>query len=95
MKVTVIGAGLAGSEEAWQIAQAGYSVRLFEMKPQKFSTAHKSAAADINSSVETLYRSPFISHTLAAAIIGNTDTAITPAKIALIKTLSYAAEKTT
>lgn len=34
--VTVIGAGLAGSEAAWQIAQAGYSVRLFEMKPQKF-----------------------------------------------------------
>ena len=33
--VTVIGAGLAGSEAAWQIAQAGYSVRLFEMKPQK------------------------------------------------------------
>lgn len=41
--VTVIGAGLAGSEAAWQIAQAGYSVRLFEMKPQKFSPAHKSA----------------------------------------------------
>ena len=40
--VTVIGAGLAGSEAAWQIAQAGYSVRLFEMKPQKFSPAHKS-----------------------------------------------------
>ena len=41
--VTVIGAGLAGSEAAWQIAQAGYPVRLFEMKPQKFSPAHKSA----------------------------------------------------
>ena len=41
--VTVIGAGLAGSEAAWQIAQAGYSVRLFEMKLQKFSPAHKSA----------------------------------------------------
>ena len=41
--VTVIGAGLAGSEAAWQISQAGYSVRLFEMKPQKFSPAHKSA----------------------------------------------------
>ena len=41
--VTVIGAGLAGSEAAWQIAQTGYSVRLFEMKPQKFSPAHKSA----------------------------------------------------
>ena len=41
--VTVIGAGLAGSEAAWQIAQAGDSARLFEMKPQKFSPAHKSA----------------------------------------------------
>ena len=37
--VTVIGAGLAGSEAAWQIAQAGYSVRLFAMKPQEFSPA--------------------------------------------------------
>ena len=42
-KFTVAGAGLAGTEAAWQIAQAGYSVRLFEMKPQKFSPAHKSA----------------------------------------------------
>ncbi|MCF2651934.1 methylenetetrahydrofolate--tRNA-(uracil(54)-C(5))-methyltransferase (FADH(2)-oxidizing) TrmFO [Anaeromassilibacillus senegalensis] len=41
--VTVIGAGLAGVEAAWQIANAGYSVRLHEMKPVKFSPAHKSA----------------------------------------------------
>lgn len=41
--VTVIGAGLAGVEAAWQIANAGYGVRLNEMKPVKFSPAHKSA----------------------------------------------------
>ena len=41
--VTVIGAGLAGVEAAWQIANAGYGVRLHEMKPMKFSPAHKSA----------------------------------------------------
>lgn len=41
--VTVIGAGLAGSEAAWQIANAGHRVRLHEMKPVKFSPAHKSA----------------------------------------------------
>ena len=41
--VTVIGAGLAGVEAAWQIANAGYGVRLMEMKPVKFSPAHKSA----------------------------------------------------
>lgn len=38
---TVIGAGLAGCEAAWQIAEAGYEVTLFEMKPEKFSPAHK------------------------------------------------------
>ncbi len=41
--ITVIGAGLAGVEAAWQIANAGYTVRLHEMKPMKFSPAHKSA----------------------------------------------------
>ena len=41
-KFTVAGAGLAGTEAAWQIAQAGYPVTLVEMKPQKFSPAHKS-----------------------------------------------------
>lgn len=40
-KFTVIGAGLAGCESAWQIAEAGYEVTLFEMKPEKFSPAHK------------------------------------------------------
>ena len=40
-KFTVIGAGLAGCESAWQIAEAGYNVTLLEMKPEKFSPAHK------------------------------------------------------
>ena len=43
MKVTVVGAGLAGSEAAWQLAQRGISVELIEMKPQKMSPAHHSA----------------------------------------------------
>ncbi len=41
-KFTVIGAGLAGCEAAWQIAESGYDVTLAEMKPVKFSPAHKS-----------------------------------------------------
>ena len=40
MKVTVIGAGLAGSECAWQLAQRGIEVTLHEMKPQKRTPAH-------------------------------------------------------
>ncbi len=40
MKVSVIGAGLAGCEAAWQLANRGISVRLFEMKPVKYSPAH-------------------------------------------------------
>jgi len=42
-KVYVIGAGLAGSEAAFQIAEAGIRVNLIEMKPQTFSAAHQSA----------------------------------------------------
>lgn len=40
-KVNVIGAGLAGCEAAWALARYGIGVRLFEMKPQKFTPAHK------------------------------------------------------
>lgn len=40
MQVTVIGAGLAGSEAAWQIAQQGVAVRLYEMRPVKRTPAH-------------------------------------------------------
>ena len=41
-KVKVIGAGLAGSEAAWQLAQRGIQVELIEMKPNKMSPAHHS-----------------------------------------------------
>ena len=40
--VTVVGAGLAGSEAAWQLAQRGLQVRLVEMKPLKMTPAHHS-----------------------------------------------------
>lgn len=43
MRVKVIGAGLAGCEAAWQLANRGIQVRLYEMKPHKFSPAHHSA----------------------------------------------------
>jgi len=39
-EVTVIGGGLAGTEAAWQAAQAGLSVTLYEMRPQKKTPAH-------------------------------------------------------
>ena len=40
--IKIIGAGLAGCEAAWQLAERGIKVTLFEMKPKKFSPAHKS-----------------------------------------------------
>ena len=40
MKITVLGAGLAGCEAAWQAAKRGVEVTLFEMKPKKKSPAH-------------------------------------------------------
>ena len=42
MKATVIGAGLAGCEAAWQLAVRGVAVTLVEMKPQKMTSAHHS-----------------------------------------------------
>lgn len=41
MSINVIGAGLAGCEAAWQIAKRGIGVNLYEMKPNKFSPAHR------------------------------------------------------
>ena len=38
--VTIVGAGLAGCEAAWQLARRGVPVRLVDMKPQRFSPAH-------------------------------------------------------
>lgn len=40
--VTVIGAGLAGCEAAWQLAKRGIHVRLYEMRPNKMTPAHHS-----------------------------------------------------
>src|SRR5215470_15444152 len=39
--ITVIGGGLAGSEAAWQIAQRGERVRLYEMRPVRQTEAHR------------------------------------------------------
>ena len=41
MSVTVVGAGLAGSECAWQLARRGHRVRLFEMRPKVGTAAHR------------------------------------------------------
>ena len=43
MGVKVIGGGLAGSEAAWQLANRGITVDLYEMKPRKMTPAHHSA----------------------------------------------------
>lgn len=43
MKVKVIGAGLAGCEAAWQLANRGLEVALYEMKPKKMTPAHHSS----------------------------------------------------
>ena len=40
--ITIIGGGLAGTEAAYQIAKRGIKVKLYEMKPQKYSPAHSS-----------------------------------------------------
>ena len=40
--IPVVGAGLAGSEAAWQLAEAGLEVRLFEMRPVRPTAAHRS-----------------------------------------------------
>jgi methylenetetrahydrofolate--tRNA-(uracil-5-)-methyltransferase len=39
--VHIIGGGLAGTEAAWQIAQRGIPVALYEMRPQRTTAAHK------------------------------------------------------
>ncbi|MDD2467744.1 MAG: methylenetetrahydrofolate--tRNA-(uracil(54)-C(5))-methyltransferase (FADH(2)-oxidizing) TrmFO, partial [Desulfobulbus sp.] len=40
-KVTIIGGGLSGCEAAWQVAERGVPVCLYEMKPQRYSPAHE------------------------------------------------------
>ena len=41
MRANVIGAGLAGCEAAWALANSGVDVALYEMKPAKMSPAHR------------------------------------------------------
>jgi len=41
-RITIIGGGLAGCEAAWQLSRFGFRVCLFEMKPSRFSAAHRS-----------------------------------------------------
>ncbi|MBR2590713.1 MAG: methylenetetrahydrofolate--tRNA-(uracil(54)-C(5))-methyltransferase (FADH(2)-oxidizing) TrmFO [Clostridia bacterium] len=41
-QISIIGAGFAGCEAAWYLANRGVRVKLYEMKPQEFSPAHKS-----------------------------------------------------
>ncbi len=41
--VTIVGAGLAGSEAAYQLAKRGIKVKLYEMRPKKFTSAHKTS----------------------------------------------------
>jgi methylenetetrahydrofolate--tRNA-(uracil-5-)-methyltransferase len=43
MKIKIIGAGLAGSEAAWQIAESGIKVELIEMRPKNTTKAHKTS----------------------------------------------------
>lgn len=57
----VAGAGLAGCEAAWQAAQRGISVRLIEMKPEKYTPAHRSP----------MYSELVCSNSLRAAAVTN------------------------
>lgn len=41
MKINVVGAGLAGSEAAYQLAKRGFDVVLYEMRPKKYTSAHQ------------------------------------------------------
>jgi len=41
--VLIVGAGLAGSEAAWQLARRGIAVELLEMRPEKMTPAHRTA----------------------------------------------------
>ena len=45
--IKIIGGGLAGCEAAWQAAQLGIKVELYEMKPQKFSPAPATPEASL------------------------------------------------
>lgn len=42
-KIKIIGAGLAGCEAAWQLANRNFKIELYEMRPEKFTPAHKTS----------------------------------------------------
>jgi methylenetetrahydrofolate--tRNA-(uracil-5-)-methyltransferase len=62
-RVIVVGAGLAGSEAAWQLAQRDVDVTLFEMKPERRSPAHAS-----NDFAELVCSNSLRSNTLGNAV---------------------------
>ena len=66
--IIVVGAGLAGSEAAWQIAQQGVPVRLYEMRPDVQTPAHKTGlCAELVCSNSLKSDSPETAHGLLKA----------------------------
>ncbi|MGI6669486.1 MAG: methylenetetrahydrofolate--tRNA-(uracil(54)-C(5))-methyltransferase (FADH(2)-oxidizing) TrmFO [Acetivibrionales bacterium] len=61
--INVIGAGLAGCEAAWQAARMGFKVRLYEMKPLKYTPAHS-----LETYAELVCSNSFRSNSLANAV---------------------------
>ncbi len=61
--VKIIGGGLAGCEAAWQLAERGCSVQLFDMKPHKFSPAH-----EISDLAELVCSNSFRSNDITSAV---------------------------
>jgi methylenetetrahydrofolate--tRNA-(uracil-5-)-methyltransferase len=102
--VTVIGAGMAGSEAAWQAAQRGATVRLIEMRPVRMTPAHQSDKA-----AEIVCSNSFKSNHLTSAtgllkaemrrldsiIVGSADATAVPAGEALAVDREAFAEEVT
>ena len=67
-EVAIVGSGLAGSEAAWQLAQLGQRVDLYEMRPQRPTPAHKTSdCAELVCSNSFKSRSPENAHGLLKA----------------------------
>ena len=63
--VHIVGAGLAGSEAAWQVANAGIPVVLHEMRPQRMTEAHRTegcAELVCSNSFRAAHRSHLVQH---------------------------------